>query len=196
MNNVLVVMAHPNPDSFTGALAAAYAEAASAHARVDTLVLSQLRFDPILHAGFDQPQPLEEDLVRARQQIEAAKHVAWFFPTWWAATPALLKGFVDRVFLPGWAFAYEDGNPLPNALLKGRSARIITTMDSPGWWYRFWHRRSVHASFGNATLRFVGFRPVRQTTFYNLRTKSPEQRTQILDAVRAVASRDAKRLSR
>ncbi|MGK3963877.1 hypothetical protein WMF38_06825 [Sorangium sp. So ce118] len=58
-------------------------------------------------------------------------------------------------------------------LLAGRSARVVTTMDSPSWWYRFWHRRSVHASFVNATLRFVGFGPVRETTYFNQNTRTP-----------------------
>lgn len=52
----------------------------------------------------------------------------------------------------------------------------MTTMDSPSLWYRFWHRRSVHAFFVNATLRFVGFAPVRETTFFSQRSRTREQR--------------------
>lgn len=195
MTDVLVVMAHPNPQSFSAALANAYGSGAAVFARVDTLSIHDLRFDPILHTGFGGDQPLEPDLLRAREQIEQARHVAWFFPTWWAAPPALLKGFVDRVFLPGWAFSYEGG-PNPTGLLKGRSSRMVTSMDSPGLWYRLWHRRSVHASFINATLRFVGFGPVRQTTHFSLRSKSAEQRTDILMATRVLGEKDAQRFAR
>lgn len=46
--------------------------------------------------------------------------------------PALLKGFVDRVFLPGFAFRCREGLALRDRLIEGRSARRIVTMDAPG----------------------------------------------------------------
>ncbi|MFK7986112.1 MAG: NAD(P)H-dependent oxidoreductase [Sandaracinaceae bacterium] len=189
---ILVINAHPNPNSFGAALSEAYAEGARMSADIDRLGLADLRFDPVLRAGFDEGQPLEPDLVDARRRIEKAKHVVWFFPTWWVGPPALLKGFIDRTFLPGWAFRYTDG-ALPDPLLARRSSRVVTTMDSPRWWYGLWHRRAVHAAFVNGTLRFVGFSPVRQTTLYGVRTMSPEKRMRAIEELRRVGRRDAAR---
>ncbi|HSC87471.1 MAG TPA: NAD(P)H-dependent oxidoreductase [Polyangiaceae bacterium] len=189
----LVILAHPTPDSFSDALAHAYAAGLRrAGAQVELLVLRDLRFDPILRAGFGPGQELEPDLRRAQLAIERAEHVAWFFPTWWAGPPALLKGFIDRAFLPGWAFRYRIRGELPDQLLKGRAARVVTTMDSPGWWYRLWHRRSVHASLVNATLRFVGIGPIHETTFYSQRARKPDERRGWLAQMERIGERDGR----
>ena len=63
----------------------------------------------------------------AQEKLQRAAHVAWFFPTWWGAPPALVKGFIDRAFLPGFAFKNRPGNGLPETLLKGRSSRVVTS---------------------------------------------------------------------
>ena len=194
MPRILAILAHPSFESFNGALHSAYVAGARTLVDVDELALSELQFDPLLAAGFGRSQPLEPDLEDAQRRIEGAQHVSWFFPTWWAGPPALLKGFIDRTFLPGWAFRYEDGKALPTPLLAGRTAHVVTTMDSPAWWYRFWHRRSVHASFTNATLRFVGFSKVRHTTVFGVREMSDVKRSAAIEQMRSRGVDDATRL--
>jgi putative NADPH-quinone reductase len=136
---------------------------------VETIELASLAFDPVLRVGHEAEQPLEPDLVRVKHAIERAQHVAWAFPTYWAAPPAVVRGLVDRLFLPGWAFRYREGNALPEGLLRGRSARVIATMDSPSWWYALAHRRSLQATMGTATLAFCGVRPVRFSVVHRVR---------------------------
>ena len=193
MSRTLIVLGHPAPDSFNAALAQAYAEASPAGVEVERLDLGALRFDPILRHGFSSPQELEPDLLAARAAIERADHLVWVFPTWWAGPPALVRGFVERVFLPHWAFRYDAGQALPVGLLAGKSARVITTMDSPWWWYGLSHRRSLHRSFVNGTLSFCGVRPVTETTIYSLRELSAAQRERQLERVRRDAARDGRR---
>lgn len=169
MAHILVLEAHPDAGRFNGALADAYAQgAASKGATVSRLALRDLVFDPILRGGFRGGQALEPDLLRAREAIEAATHVVFVTPVWWGTLPALLRGFVDRTFLPGWAFEHKGG-PLPEGLLAGRTARVIATMDSPWWWYGLYHLRSAHRSLIQATLHYVGIKKVSQTTFYQVR---------------------------
>jgi putative NADPH-quinone reductase len=195
MSNVLVIAGHPNSASFSSALAQAYAQAAEQHgATVTRIDLAQLQFDPILRHGYKQEQALEPDLVAAAAAIQAADHVAWFFPMWWGGAPALVKGFIDRVFTPGYAFRYRGRNQLPEKLLAGRSARMVSSMDSPLAWYALVLRRMLHASFGMATLSFVGFSPVRSTMFYELRFRSAAERERALDKVRRAAVSDVERL--
>lgn len=195
MAHLLIIEGHPDRESFSAALAASYIEGAGHYASTERLVLGELQFDPVLRGGFAGRQALEPDLLLARAAIERADHVAWFFPTWWAGPPALVKGFIDRVFLPGWAFAYGKG-PLPEKLLKGRSARVVTTMDSPAIWYTLAHRRALHGSFVHATLAFVGFSPIRQTTGYSLRGTTPEARQSLLSSLEEAGRRDAMRAER
>lgn len=197
MPNVLVLLGHPNLDSFTAGLAQAYAESArECSATVSRLDLTQLAFDPVLRHGFKSEQPLEPDLAAARDAVVAADHLAWFFPMWWGGPPALVKGFVERVFTPGFAFRYRGRNQLPHKLLAGRSARLVTSMDSPGFWYNLALRRPLHASFCVATLSFVGIAPVRTTTLYELRFRSANWRSATLDRVRRAAAKDVCSLER
>jgi NAD(P)H dehydrogenase (quinone) len=189
----LVVLGHPGPTSFSDVLAHAYADGLrKAGHEVETLTLRELDFDPHLRAGFGDTLPLEPDLVRAQAALRNAKHVAWFFPTWWATPPALVKGFIDRTFLPGFAFKYK-GRGLPEMLLRGRSSRVVTTMDSPGFWYTLWHRASLHASFVNATLKFVGFGPVQATTIYSLRDLPTTKRAHWVKRLAQIGERDGAR---
>lgn len=193
---ILVVLGHPAEKSLSDALAAAYVRGLrAAGAEVETLTLRDLHFDPNLRTGFTGKQELEPDLRMAQSAIERASHVAWFFPTWWAGPPALVKAFIDRTFLPGWAFKYR-GKALPETLLRGRSTRVVTTMDSPRYWYQFWHRSSVHASFVNATLKFVGFGPVWRTTIYLQKDLTEAARLSWLRRLEAVGQQDGARILR
>ncbi len=173
----VLLVGHPDSESFNHRLAAAYARGfSSGGGRVTRFNLAELDFDPILRAGYKEPQPLEPDLCRVKTAIEQSQHLAWVFPTYWAAPPALVRGLFDRLFLPEWAFRYEKGSPLPVGLLKGRSARVLLTMDSPGLWYALHYRRTVHRSFGVGALEFCGLRPVQFTTITNMLRLGAEKR--------------------
>ncbi len=192
MRRVLVLEAHPDPHSYGTALADAYAEgAAAAGAEVRRIALRDLAFDPILHHGFREAQPWEPDLTQTWEAIQAADHLVFEFPVWWGNLPALLKGFVDRVLLPGVAFRNVDGKPLPVGLLAGRTSRLITTMDSPWWWYSLKHGRAAHRAMTGATLHYVGVARVRETTVYALRTLDARQREQHLERARRAGTADA-----
>lgn len=194
MKNALVLLGHADPGSFNAALAGAYDRALREAGGSSTLVaLSSLSFDPVLRHGFAGEQPLEPDLLRLRALFEAADHIAWVFPTYWASPPAIVRAVVDRLFLPGWAFRYEPNRALPTQLLAGRSGRVITTMDSPSWWYSVWHHRAIHGAFVNGTLRFVGFDPVKATPIYRTRALGETQRAAWVSRMAVLAREDLSR---
>lgn len=194
--NVLILNAHPQPGpSLSAEIAAAYASGA-ASASTETIALGSLEFDPILRAGYGVEQPLEPDLERVRLAIERAHHIVLIFPVWWGSLPALLKGLIDRLFLPDWAYRYVEGQALPTPLLTGRTARIISTMDSPKWWYRLKHRRSAHTALRAATLDFVGIKTLGESTLYKTRERLGVDRERWLSKIRAEAARDTARLGR
>lgn len=189
----LIILGHPAPNSQSDSFALAYGRGLTkSGSDVETIALRDLQFDPYLRAGFSGQQILEPDLERAQEAILRATNVAWFFPTWWAGPPALVKGFIDRAFLPGYAFSFKQGQALPETLLKGRSARVVTTMDSPILWYQLWHRSALHASFVNATLKFVGFGPVRRTTLYGQKDLNPQEREQFLRKMEVLGEIDGR----
>lgn len=187
---ILVVLDHPDGESFCAALADAYAEAAlDAGHEVRVLRLGELAFDSILHAGYRRIQALEPDLVSAQAEILWAEHLVFVYPVWWGAMPALLKGFFDRLFLPGFAFKYRDGSVLWDRLLSGRSARLLVTMGTPPWYYRWVYRMPGHNQMRRTILEFSGIKPVKTTGFGPVRGSGAARRQRWLDAARRLGSR-------
>ncbi len=174
---ILLLLAHPAQSSLCHALAESYRKGAeSAGHEVRFLSLRELAFDPILHDGYHTIQPLEPDLVAAQEAIIWAQHLVFVYPNWWGAMPALLKGFFDRVFLPGFAFKYRDDSPFWDRLLTGRSAHVLVTMDTPAWYYRWVYRMPGHNQMKRTILEFSGIKPVRITSFGPVRHSTPAQR--------------------
>lgn len=181
---VLLVLGHPHSASLCGALAEAYAEGArSAGASVETLRLGELSFDVNYPVGREDA-PEEADLARARDMVSRADHLVLVYPNWWGAMPALLKGFIDRIFKPGYAFRMHDDGSW-DGLLKGKSAHLIVTMDTPRWVYRWIYGRPSINAMKKATLQFCGVGPVRVTTFGTVFDSTPAQRAAWLARARA-----------
>lgn len=189
MPRITVIHAHPDAASFGRALSEAYADAArTAGHEVHDIRLADLSFDPVLHHGYREIQPLEPDLVQAQLDVKWAEHLVFQYPTWWGSTPALLKGFLDRIFLSGWAFKYRDGGKFWDKLLTGRSARLIVTMDAPGFYDRLAYRASSRQAMSHAVLRFCGVKPVRVTTFASMKASTPAKRAAWIDRVRSLGT--------
>ncbi|MCR9141005.1 MAG: NAD(P)H-dependent oxidoreductase [bacterium] len=174
---ILLVDAHPAEDSLCRAFADEYEAGARAQGRpIERLNLRDLSFD-LNFPGYGRgSRELEADLKEAQNKILASDHIVWVYPVWWGAWPALLKGFVDRVFTPGYAFR-GVGKFKYEKLLRGRSARIIATMDSPGWYYRLKGRPGMIA-LRDHTLKFCGIDRVAMQSFGPVKYASPERREQ------------------
>lgn len=187
---VLIILGHPSADSLCAGLADAYAQGASSSGcEVRMLRLGKLAFDPLLHAGYGAEQPLEPALRQAQADITWAQHLVWVYPTWWGGMPALLKGFVERVFLPGFAFRYRAGSPLWDRLLAGRSAELLVTMDSPPWYYRWLQHMPGHHQMRKTILQFSGIRPVRIHSIGPVRSADAARRARWLQQARALGLR-------
>ena len=184
--NVLLVMGHPREGSFCAALADAYARGASdAGATVQRLLLAELDFDPHVRVDSPENQELEPDLQRAAGLLAWAEHLVFIYPTWWGTMPALLKGFLDRLLMPGTAFHYFGPRAIDcEGLWTGKSGQLITTMDTPPVIYRWVYRGPGTHAMRNATLGFCGVKPVHALAFGPMRTSTPHQREAWLEKAR------------
>lgn len=177
MKKVLVIHANPLTDTFVDALSNSYISGAiGAKAEVREIILRDLNFDINFREGYRGVQILEPDLQLAQQHIQWADHLVFFYPNWWATFPALLKGFIDRTFLPGFAFQYQSNSAFPIPLLKGKTARLIVTMDSPSWYYHLVLKAPGHHAMRKGVLHFCGIKPVRISTLSKIRAATEKQR--------------------
>jgi putative NADPH-quinone reductase len=164
---ILVINGHPTEGSLNHSLSVAYIDGANkSGAEVKLINVADLRFDLNLAGGYNYRIDLEPDLIRAWEEILWADHLVWVHPVWWGSMPAILKGFIDRLFLPGKAFKYRENSVWWDKLLTGKSAHIITTLHQPGWYYRLVYARPSINALRSSTLEFCGISPVKVTTLY------------------------------
>ncbi len=181
--NIFIFLGHPDKETKGGLFADAYERGArEAGFEVQRINIGDLHFDPILHKGYKVIQELEPDLLRVQEAIKWAHHVVILYPTWFSTMPALLKGFFDRAWLPGFAFHFNKNGLGWKRLLKGRSARVIVTSDSPA--FMLW------VLFGDTTneikrgiLRFAGFSPVRILRIGGIKNASEAKKQRLAEKV-------------
>ena len=188
--NVLIVLAHPQAKSFCSALAEAYAAGAQgAGAEVRQLNLAEIDFNPIGSGSHAQPAALEPALVQAQADIRWAGHLVFIYPIMWGTLPALLKGFLEQVFAPGFAVNFRKDSPRWDKLLKGRSARLIVTLNTPPLLYRLLFRRAGHITMKRSILEFCGIAPVKITDVGPMKNASADKREKWIQQARALGAR-------
>ncbi|QBJ86095.1 flavodoxin family protein [Chryseobacterium gleum] len=184
MKKIAIINGHPHKDSFNFGVAEAYKLGAIASgAEVREIVIQDLDFNPNLQFGYRKRMELEPDLVKAWEIIQWADHMVWVHPVWWGGFPAIMKGFIDRLFLPGMAYKYRENSVWWDKLLKGKTAHILTTLDQPGWYYRLFFGRPSINQLRKSVLEYCGVKPVRVTYIGIIRNSKDEQRAQWLTKV-------------
>lgn len=158
---VLILDGHPDEGRLITHLLDHYAAALPAGTEVTRLAVRDLSFDPNLRRGYGAPQAWEPDLERLAAALDACDHLVIGFPLWWGAEPALMKGLVDRLITPGFAFRYHKGDAFWDRLLAGRSADLLVTLDTPPWYLKFQYGNPVGRRWKHQVLEFVGFKPAR-----------------------------------
>jgi len=179
---VLIIQGNPDSSSFCHALAESYKKGAlGSKADVKEIKIREIEFNPNLSFGYKKRVELEEGLIESQHLIKWADHLVFIYPTWWGTMPALLKGFIDRVFLPGFGFQYRDDSVWWDKLLKGKSARLIVTMDTPPWYFRLIYGQPGHKAMKKSTLGFCGIKPVRISSIGPVKSSKKSKRTNWLN---------------
>ncbi len=164
--HILLIQGHPDAGKrhFCHALEDAYAVGATAAGHeVQRINVAALDF-PLLRSQDEwELGSLPPSLAQAQAAIKWSEHMVLLFPLWLGDMPALLKGFLEQVARPGFAFSREGKNPLANKGLTGRSARVVVTMGMPAVVYRWYFRAHSIKSLERNILGFVGIAPVNET---------------------------------
>lgn len=158
---ILLIDGHPDEGRYSSHLLDVYENALPPDSRVRRIAVRDLTFTPNLRHGYARRTDWEPDVLRVAEAFDWCDHVALSFPMWWGAEPAMVKGLLDRVMLPGFMFAYHEHDTFWDRLMAGRSADAIITMDTPPWFLRLAYGNSIIHRWRKQVLGFVGFKPVR-----------------------------------
>ena len=159
--NILLIDGHPDGGRLTTHLIDTYERALPAGCAVTRVAVRDLSFTPTLRHGYAKRIEWEPDIAALAEALDACDHLVVAFPMWWGSEPAELKGLIDRLFLPGFTFAYHDDDPWWDKLMAGRSADVIATMDTPPFVLRWVHGNALIRRWKGQVLGFCGFAPVR-----------------------------------
>jgi putative NADPH-quinone reductase len=180
--NILLIQGHP--DATTAHLCHALADSYAAGAQesghtVRRCEVAALDFPLLRSQQAWEHGELPPGLRQAQEDIRWAQHIVIFFPLWLGDMPALLKGFLEQVMRPGFAFAYgENRASFTKKGLGGRSARVVVTMGMPALVYRWYFRAHSVKSLERNILGFVGIAPVDETLIGTVGGLKPEDAAQ------------------
>lgn len=188
MPSTLVIDGHPDSQSLTAAIAQRYAVG---HSDAQVLALRDLDFDPHLRFGYRQRMTLEPDLAAAKEALHDAQRIVITTPLWWGSTPALLKGFFDRAFLPQQEYRYNKFG-LPVGLIPANRARVLILADTP-WYFLPLTGLPAQTQVVRNTLKLSGVRSVRTHRMLGVKDASPTTITRWLDRAEQLGELDARR---
>ena len=190
MAKIMVVVGHPQHNTFCEALGKAYAAGAQrAGHEVTLFLLSQINFDPVLREGYRKEQPLEPDLKLAYAALAACDHLVIVFPLWCGDMPALLKGFIERLLQPDLIARQSTENAMDWHIFHDKSARIVMTMAMPVSIYRWFYRGHALKLLTRNILHFIGIKPVRHTLYGMIASSKPAQRESWLAEMQVLGER-------
>lgn len=183
--NTLIVYAHPNPRSFNAALRDVAVETLSqaGHAVVVS-DLYAMRFDPVLQTP-EIGGTLRPDAQAEVEKVRRADLLLFQFPDWWYGMPAILKGWIERIFAYG--FAYDETHEYETGLLRGKKAMLSLTVGAPPEYFRQAPQRElmrvlepIHYGY----FAFVGIEVLPPFIVYGPSKMSEAERKKVLEEYR------------
>ena len=166
--HVLVVVCHPKQDSFTHAIAGRVVEGAQSKGHTAKVVdLYDIGFQPIFTPrDFEQFDgvPMTADVLEQQRFVEESDAVFLVFPIWWYQMPAMLKGWLDRVWSAGWCYKSER-NP-EGSLLSHRPCTVLALAGaSLSQLNRWGYDKQILHLWRYGIFGYCGFEPLRITIF-------------------------------
>ena len=188
----LILYAHPNPKSFNHAVLETVRDSlAKAGKEVSVRDLYAQNFNPVLSAndlaGMMQRQ-LQHEVKAEQEFVGSADVIVVIYPLWWAGMPAILKGYIDRVFTEG--FAYRINGPDIEGLLKGKKVLLITTTGAPQEMYEASGMfKSMAQTTGEGIFQFTGMELIEHKYFCAIPYVTDEDRNKMLEEIRGLVQK-------
>jgi uridine phosphorylase len=191
--NIVVIVSHPDTRSFNHAIAKMAVETLqrNGHAVIFHDLYAE-GFDPLLPAAeIPAGAPLRPEIAQHCAEIAEADGIVIVHPNWWGQPPAILKGWVDRVFRPGVAYQFlegDSGEGVPQGLLKAKAALVFNTSNTPEVRELRAFGDPLETLWKNCIFRLCGVETFYRKMFSTVVTSSAEQRAAWLSEVQATVS--------
>jgi len=163
-----IIIDHPWDGSFNYAVMRSFIEGIKENNNdFDVLDLNKEKFNPIMSeeelAGYAQGKSLDPKIKEYQEHLIQSDHLVLIFPVWWMVMPARLKGWMDKVLLPGFAFTTDQ---VPKPLLSHISgATILTTTGVPDDLHRKENTNALESVLCKGTLSFIGIKEIKWLNF-------------------------------
>ncbi|MCM6763547.1 NAD(P)H-dependent oxidoreductase [Rathayibacter sp. ZW T2_19] len=155
--NTLIVTAHPDPESLTATTAKRIAESVGA---VEVADLAAEGFDPRFSAAdrhsYRVAGEFPEDVAREQRRLDGAEHLVLVFPVYWWSMPALLKGWIDRVFVNGWAFSIDPAGGMRRRLGALTVHLVPIAGDDAGVYERHGYEQALRTQIEHGIVDYCG----------------------------------------
>lgn len=185
--NSLIIYAHPNKESFTNFLSKELENTLKESGNsVKVRDLYELNFDPVLsQKDFETLNSgnVPEDIKTEHEYITWADTIFFVFPTWWESMPAIMRGYIDRVF--SYGFAYGSGESGTIGLLTGKKGVFIQgagaskeAFETTGL------RNAIDIVHNTGILKFCGIEPAGHLIFNSVSFVSDEERIQMVEEMK------------
>jgi len=194
--NMLLIYAHPNHKSLSYSFMQQVLRGADENAQVNetrVLDLYEEGFDPVLMFNEEKRRRdmhIDPELARHRELMLWADKIVLIYPIWWGRPPAMLMGFIDKMFASN--FAYRDkGGLLPEGLLKGKSVVCVSVMKGPTGYLQLWLGNAHRILMRKALFNYVGIKKVKFFEFGNMESpkgKHAQKLEKVYRYFRAVTS--------
>ena len=191
----LIVYNHPHEGSFCSAIREAVENGLkTGNHEYKVIDLDKDGFDPVMRSkdlkafvtagrlGEDGLEDVDPLVLRYMKMMRWAEQIVMIFPIWWMTTPAMTKGFIDKVIFPGIVYKMEGGK-LISMLSSLKQVTIITTMNTPSEVYHDVFGNSLEGSLIKGTFNQIGIHDIRWISLNMVKQCGDEKRWLWLDEI-------------
>ena len=188
--HALIVVAHHDPRSLTHSLAGKIAEGITRANPADTFEIADLvaegfepRFSFADHAVHHREALPPADVLAEQARIDRADALVLVYPIYWWSMPALLKGWIDRVFSNGWAFDFSLDKPFIQKLQHLRVHLVGLGGADADSFQRHGYGEAMTTQIDHGIFGYCGARVVSSQLLFDSETADPQQHLQAADAI-------------
>lgn len=186
---IVVILGHPGPNSLNHAIASVVCDSLRKNGHIVLFHdLCAENFDPILPKEEIPENGFIPDIIRNYcSELQSAEGIVIIHPNWWGQPPAILKGWVDRVFRPGVAYRFEEGDSgegIPTGLLNATAAVVFNTSNTPDERERSAFGDPLEALWKRCIFELCGVETFHRRTFNVVIDSASDQRIKWLNEAR------------